>query len=632
MSETRCPVCGSEIEMGDHFCADCGARLLSSTEQEQREQQGAMASEERQDELDETREQHDPRVQTQQVGEEEQHDNSIQSTQSIQEDYSDIITVPFMNEDMERSIDLFLSNIEPLSQESHEDNLDDVSLSHEAIHYSDDATETHVLSPASHTVEAGGQRQAQGSPPVEGTNRQYSAEVTDEMQRIDSWRQYSDHWYGFALELPQPWRVYTQHAVTRVGPTLREELDAKHDWEHALVKIIYLPDPVSARDLAQSWVKMLRETWTTLDARIMTQQEALFFRVEGTLAQTRMQGMFSVQVYQQFALISGFQARTTRMRRVAPLFHKILASFHFIKKMRRRRYIDEDERAYTGYVPVDWSTQAHLRRVPTAERTPLVDFQALDATGTASIGIPPTYEVYSEDASISREDVVGHRKVMPATSFIEELLLPRYQARKAQLALENIRRYPERSQEANRKQGGTLFDVASVQYTYEEQGHRCREHILLQVMHTPVIATWTVQMIHRQHAPAEHFAEMQPFFTGILEARKTNEQWKQQERSRVEGRLREAQQNLASASASYIQAMYALTGSSHSIAEQLRASIGSMKKEEEQKQQDRIDMILHEEAIDSHKDLFYDLPNECQMYWQHVPEALAEEHENVAKG
>ncbi len=581
-----------------------------------------MAPEEQENESDQAQQEYESRAQTQGRNEEEVDD--AQDEGSSRADYSEVITVPFMNEYVERSLDLFLSSITPLSDESVEkiasdpDAVVDKGMSPQEAK-GELAGQLEEDMPATWIEQAGAKAEKDHEKRVSGSNG------ADSTHRMDEWKAYTNSWYGFTLELPPAWQVSTQNGVTKVG-SLGE---GEKGMEYALVKVVYLPKSVSAQDVAQAWVKVLRATWASLEVRIIPAREmarehehAQIIQIEGTLSQVRMRGMFAVQVYDRLALISGFQVRSEHMQRMAPAFHRVLASFHFIKKVRRRRYIDEDERAYTGYVPVDWAVQARLRRVPTVERTPLVDFQAIDPTKTGSVAIPPTYEVYSEDALMTRDDVVGYRRVMASTTFIEELLIPRYQARKARMQVESVRSYPECSQETNRKQGqgGTLFDVAALQYTYDEAGKTYKEQIVLQIMHTPVIATWTVQMVSKRHAPVEQFEELEPFFAGILEARRSSEEWKRRERTRVEERLREAQRNLASASAGYIQAMYALSGSTKSIAENLRASIGLAKEADTPRpstRQDEIIPLLHNGTVGADGSL-YDLPVGFEMYWKDV--------------
>jgi hypothetical protein len=759
MSGTRCPVCGSEIEDDDLFCANCGTRLQPAqppSESEREERQEAMSMEEQDVECEAVQERsatseradESELVLTQvrsELGEQKEEDDEQEDAgqeEHEEANYSEVVTVPLVNENVERSLDLFLSGIEPMSDESdveHElvepgkgdvrsskdvhaspldqqqiavggesedvesgqsekeaiaeipekwseqekwkdvevlpemwagdvemlgmfaamdeehnrtrggdvETVDERSSGAEVVEPEKVGEEASGESEVRSEVQARGKRQGGDAGEVQAgervDNRQKikeDASVLDEQVREGQWREsgfwkrYTDSWYGFTLELPASWQVSTKNGVTRVGPNI-------DGVEHALVRMVSLPQQVSASTVAQAWVEIMRETWSELEARLVSEesghiaeaQRVQVLRLVGEQERTRIEGIFSVQVYEHLALISGFQAKASQLRWAASTFRNVLASFRFTDKVRRKRYIDEDERAYRGYVPIDWSVEAHLRRMPTEERTPLVDFQASDALGRGSVSVPPTYELYSEDSALNRVDAVGYRRVMSATHFIKEVLVPRYHNRRPGMQIESIARSVPGERDTKRGQGGIAIDDASVQYTYDEQGKTYREQVTVQVMHMPVFAMWVVQMVSRKHALVEHFVELEPLFAGILEARMTSGAWKQREKARVEERLREAQRMLANAGASYIQTIHILPKSSQSIAESLRASIDQTKQEAGEMTGIRAMMpiLRGNQGIYERNGAGYSAPLGFEMYWKRSAETSMEEQEQFSR-
>ncbi len=382
-----------------------------------------------------------------------------------------------------------------------------------------------------------------------------SISPTSKANEASTWHTYKNAWYGFVIEKPTSWQVRMMNDTVVVSPDADDIIGVS-------MRLLPLKEAFSAERVARSLVGALSKVISSLKAwRVSAEagqpedKNLLVMRIEGVYKTVAIIGVLTIQVYEQVALISGFQAPAKQSKQFSPTMQRILASLKFIDPMQRKHYVDSSEGAYSGYVPADWTVKAQLRRTQTQEAFPLPDFQASDPSGTSFLRIPPSLEQYTEMPMMGNMfSPVRFAPCVPATEYLKRVLLPRLSKQYANMHVENIQPQPGLAQIAMQKAAqsggpdlGFSCEVASAEYTFEQQGARYREQVFVQIDRVRSVASWMAKITCICHAPVERFEEMGAIFLGIVEALQPNPQWER-------GELQRANQQLGQAYGRYKQA------------------------------------------------------------------------------
>ncbi len=260
-----------------------------------------------------------------------------------------------------------------------------------------------------------------------------------------TWRKHIDAWNGFSLERPSGWEVRATQDTITVCQDLQGLISV-------MIRPIQFQQYATADELALRMVEMMRASSTNFIAWQMAPQDKTYIamhrgpdqvllRVRFTEENQEIVGVLSVMVDGNTALVSGFQAPIPVIEKMKPVFQHILASFSSIPRLPRTQFVEPGEQAFTALIPEQWKATGTVMRTPDAGI--VFKFRATDAEGTLSAEVPGRYYFFQEEAKGWLGKVVVPQKYptrphVPATTFLEQIMMPELRQRYADLRVERI--------------------------------------------------------------------------------------------------------------------------------------------------------------------------------------------------
>ncbi len=440
-----------------------------------------------------------------------------------------------------------------------------------------------------------------------------------------TWHTYKNTWYGFLTEKPTTWQVRMLNDTIVVSPNADDIVSVS-------MRLLSLKEAYSAEKVARTLVGALAtvisalKAWrVTADAGQPEDKNLLVMSIEGTYKNVAIKGVLTVQVYERLALVSGFQAPAQQITQLAPTMQRILGSLKFIDPVQRKKYVDQNEGAYSGYAPADWSVKAQLRRSQTKEAFPMPDFKATDPSGTCFLSVPPSLELYTEMPMMGNMfSPVRFAPWMPATEYLKRVLLPRLGKQYPNMQIENIRPQPGLAQIEMQKVArsggpnlGFSCEVASADYTFEQQGTRYRERVFVQIDRIRAIASWMAKTTCICHTPVERFEEMEAIFLGMVEAVQVNPQWERGEQQRANQQLGQAYGRYQQANADYAKALNNIQADQIQIARDMADGVKRRGEEFLRVQQDYVAPVIrgNQIVVNPANGDRYEVPLGFGAYW-----------------
>lgn len=395
------------------------------------------------------------------------------------------------------------------------------------------------------------------------------------MTIAENWQIYKDEWHGITVEKPANWTVRHASGLVVISPN-------PDGLVGVTIRSLQLEQQTSAEIIARHFIGSMNKVLPTMSAWSLGEasKNMLVMRTQATYKQVPMEGIYSVQVSDKTAIISGFQVEAAQMEQMVPMLVRILNSFSTIKSIPLKRFTDPNEAAFFGYVPQDWQIKAVLHRTPDQYRAPLTELKACDPTGTCTLYVPPVYEQYTENPMMMMSPgPVRYMLAIAATVYIERLLVPRLRAQHLDMHIEAITRHADIAKHEIQRafeidaQGGGQIDVASLQYTFTRNGTLYREKIYVRLNCFKSLGSWIASILIQVGAPAKRFAEVEPIFTAIAESLQVNPQWAAREKARNGQMIQQAYGRALQAQQQHAASLQRLHSVQMNIAQDMRQHI-----------------------------------------------------------
>lgn len=369
-----------------------------------------------------------------------------------------------------------------------------------------------------------------------------------------AWEAYADPWTGITLERPAGWEAHTVNGATTI---------ARDPEGRVAASLLMLPmtQPATAEEVARRFIGASRVVVPSFMAWQLPVAEGetsnttrLTLRTQADL-NGPVDGVIFVETRDGAAVIRGFQAPSSELAGLRPVFERILASVRTIEALPRTRFVEANEGALTGYVPHGWQAAARLTRGPGG--LPLFELRAADPAGSAMLAMPPGVQQYA--ATPAAGQMAPYRPLMPAVHYIDQALGGEIRRQHPGAAVEPAVSHPDLARlhtiletEANAPLP-VLCDVASVRYTSVERGTPTRTRTFAKLTVTPALGLWSAQVWAVLRARAEEFAAREPVLLGVLHSIRPDPQWLARERQRARMALAQAQQRVAFAQQALLQ-------------------------------------------------------------------------------
>lgn len=419
------------------------------------------------------------------------------------------------------------------------------------------------------------QQNQQPQPPVQ---KAAAAAATLETPGVAGvvWRKYVDAWNGFSLERPSGWEVRATH----------DNISVCYDPQGltcAMIRPIQLSQGGTADMLAHRLVDMMRATSTNFAAWQMNPEEKTYIamhrgadadqvllRIRFTEEGQELVGVLSVMVDGDTALVSGFQAPVPLIEIMKPIFQYILVSFQSIPRSPRSGFVEPGEQAFTAMIPEQWKATGKVMR--TSDAGIIFQFKATDPDGTMSAEVPGRYYFFQEEAKGWLGKLVIPQKYptrpsMPATAFLEQMMVPEMRPRYPDLRVERIANRADLaiSLVADALQMGEWVQAknvtaASLQCTYTENGVKYRQRTYIAVQRWPMTRVWRVMVGSVIRAPYDQFMQYASTLEGITESVRPEMQWVQAQRQQAQEKARQDAQRAGQQIMGALQVIQGLQG------------------------------------------------------------------------
>lgn len=229
------------------------------------------------------------------------------------------------------------------------------------------------------------------------------------------------------------------------------------------------------------------------------------------------------------------------------------------------RFVESSENAFSATIPEGWNATGKLIRTPDAGI--LFQFHATDPSGKIYAEVPGRYYRFQEEAKGWLEKMVPQRYQtrphLPATAFLEQVIVSEMRQRYSDLRVESIRDRADLAPllAANARSNGEWIQlkhltVASLRCTFTENGTSYRQKIYISVWHWPVTRVWQVSINSVVRAPAGQFAQYCAMLEGIIESVQPERAWIMAQRQK---KMEEFQQGCQQV-AGIVQAVQAVQG------------------------------------------------------------------------
>lgn len=408
-----------------------------------------------------------------------------------------------------------------------------------------------------------------------------SSSSTQQSRPDGNWQAYENKWHGFTLEKPANWTVHISKGVTTIS----------EDTERlvcVVIRLLQLQKPIPVKTLARHLVGAMQRILPTLTAweasvqgDMPEDENTLVMHIQATYKNVPLVGTFIIQVRDTIAIVNGIQAPANRMQQMRSTLQHILTSLRFIDQLPLQKYTESNEGAFSGHVPQGWKVRAILHRTMDSSRVPLTEFRATDSTGTINLEVPPQYNQYTTNPMMAM--VPGPIRFMPVQSaqqYIKQFLLPQIRRSRTGVQIEAIVSHPDMAQESTAKAAktdqfnlGTICDIASVQYSFTNNGTTYRAKDFVEISHIRAVGTWTARIMWMMKAPAAQFTAQEPIFMGIIESVQFNPRWQQQEQARSDHMFIQAHGRLVRTQQQYVAAAQHLHQTELNIAHDIQAGV-----------------------------------------------------------
>jgi hypothetical protein len=375
------------------------------------------------------------------------------------------------------------------------------------------------------------------------------------------WRQHVDAWNGFSLERPSGWEVRATQDTITVCQDLQGLVSI-------MIRPIQFQQHATADELALRMVEMMRASSSNFSAWQMAPQDKTYIamhrgpdqvllRVRFTEENQELAGVLSVMVDGNTALVSGFQAPIPMIEKMKPVFQHILASFSSIPRLPRTQFVEPGEQAFAAMIPEQWTATGKVMRTPDAGI--VFQFRATDPGGTLSAEVPGRYYFFQEEAKGWLGKIVVPQKYptrphVPATMFLEQIMMPELRQRYADLRVERIvnRADLAASLVTNAFQMGEWvhpkeLTAAALQCTFTENGVQYRQRTYIAVQKWPMTRVWRATVGSVIRTPHDQFIQNYATLEGITESVRPEMQWVQVQRQRAQQARQQSFQQIAGA-------------------------------------------------------------------------------------
>lgn len=199
------------------------------------------------------------------------------------------------------------------------------------------------------------------------------------------------------------------------------------------------------------------------------------------------------------------------------------------------RIQEQNQGAYSIQIPKGWHYAASIQLYP--DGNAVSHWQTQDPSGKVSISCPGTMYSFQEPVAAFFGPMFPNRRpmqYMPAQAFIQRCLLPQLRASYPAMQVEQVADRPELMAEMIRLYKSTgqnpaqaQFSVASVRFTFTQQGQSYRQEMYISLLRLPALRIWDACVSGQLRAPVAQFEQYMPLLSTIGKSFQWNQQWLQ---------------------------------------------------------------------------------------------------------